>query len=195
MLLSPYTAPVQLSTASALDPSSRTQSFMNCFSMCPLHGVQFFSKCSSMWYSPSGMDWPSMGPTWATAPARTLLLRGLTMVCSFLQGMSIPSSRGTSMGCRGYLLHCKLPWTVGRQSVSPWSSPWAAVESLLQHLQHLHPSFFSGLGVCRAVSLTFFLLLFLISAAKNFFTLSCTCFPRSAPLTAEWLSSTLQWVH
>ena len=39
--------------------------------------------------------------------------------------------------------------------MSPWSSPQAAVESLLQHLKDLVLSFLTDLGVCRAVSFTF----------------------------------------
>jgi len=37
----------------------------------------------------------------------------------------------------GYLLHCVPAWAAGGQPASPWSSPQAAGESLLQHLDHL----------------------------------------------------------
>jgi len=38
-----------------------------------------------------------------------------------------------------YLLDCGHPWTAGGQPASPWSSPWAARESLLWRLQPLLP--------------------------------------------------------
>lgn len=42
----------------------------------------------------------------------------------------------------------------GGQPASPMSASWAAGEPLLQHLEHLRPSFCSNLVGCRAVSLT-----------------------------------------
>ena len=60
---------------------------------------------------------------------------------------------GRPRAAGGYLLHRGPPWAAGGQPASPWSSPWAAGESLLRCLEHLLPSF-TDLGVCRAVSLT-----------------------------------------
>jgi len=44
-----------------------------------------------------------------------------------------PSSAG------GYLLHCGPQWAAGPQPTLPWSSPRAARESPLWHLEHLLP--------------------------------------------------------
>jgi len=50
------------------------------------------------------------------------------------------SGMGSSLGCAGRdLLHRGLPWAAGAQPASPWSSPEAAGESLLQCLEHLLP--------------------------------------------------------
>jgi len=38
-----------------------------------------------------------------------------------------------------YLLHCGPPRAAGAQPASPWSSPWAAGESLPWHLEHIIP--------------------------------------------------------
>lgn len=53
----------------------------------------------------------------------------------------ISESPWSFMGCRG-------------TAASPWSVPWAAGESQLWSLEHLCPSFSTGLGICRVVLLT-----------------------------------------
>ena len=46
---------------------------------------------------------------------------------------------GPPRAAGGYLLHRGPPWAAGGQPASPWSSPWAAGESLLWCLEHLLP--------------------------------------------------------
>jgi len=92
-------------------------------------------------------------PPQAAGPARSLLQCELPMDCSFLQGTSTCSSMGSSTGCR---------WI----SSPPWSSMGCRGTACLTmvfskgcrgiwSLEHLIPSFFIDLGVCRVVSCTF----------------------------------------
>jgi len=97
-----------------------------------------------------------VGPPWASVPARNQLLHGFLCVghSSCLEpapawafhGLQAPSGhvsllqRGVLHGLQGgCLLQRGPPWAAGGQPTSPWSTPWAAGEFLLQHLEHLFP--------------------------------------------------------
>jgi len=54
-------------------------------------------------------------------------------------GASTCSTLESSMAAGGCLFHHEPPWAAGGQAASPWSSQWAAGESLLWHLEHLLP--------------------------------------------------------
>jgi len=76
------------------------------------------------------------GPARKSAPLWTPLHR-----------LQLPSGHVHLLWCR--VLH-GLQW----DSASPWSSQWAAGESLLQHLRHLLPFSFTDFDICRADSVT-----------------------------------------
>ena len=98
-------------------------------------------------------------PVWASlsaGPARSLLQHELPMGSQPPSGTSTCSSVGSlPQAAGGYLLHHGPPWTAGGQPASPWSSPWAAGESLLWCLKHLLPLILHCFGVCRVASLTY----------------------------------------
>ncbi|KAK4806369.1 hypothetical protein QYF61_016228 [Mycteria americana] len=79
----------------------------------------------------------------------------------------------------GYVRYLGPPWAVGGHSASPWSSPQAAGESLLRCLEH--PSFFTDLGVCRVVSLTYSRSSLLAAVAQHFFPLLKYVIPEALP--------------
>jgi len=60
-----------------------------------------------------------------------------------------PALMGLPWPTGGYLLHRGPPRTAGALSVSPWSVPQTAGESLLRRLEDLFPSFLTDPGVCR----------------------------------------------
>lgn len=60
---------------------------------------------------------------------------------------------GPSETAGGYEVYHGSPWAVRGRPASPWSSPWDAEESLLWHMKHIL-LLLTGLGVCRAASLT-----------------------------------------
>jgi len=112
---------------SSVGPSHRLLFFKNCSSIGLFHGVQsfrnvFLQRKSSMglWVLPEACS--SMGSPqgqsllWAHPPA--LVFHGLQC---------------------GYLLHCGPPLDAAGQPASPWSSPWAAGESLLRCLERFIP--------------------------------------------------------
>ena len=120
------------SPAPAWGPTHGRQSFMIFSSVSPSHGVQIFTKCSSVGPfhrvqsikngllqcgSPPG----ATGPARKLAPARAV--HGVT--ASFRAHPPAPAWGP--------------PRAAGGQPASPWSSPWAAGESLLWRLEHLLP--------------------------------------------------------
>lgn len=125
------------------------------------------------------MDWSSMSPPGATVSARRQEREVLCGLLSMsyrpcqdfapvwtLCGLQLPLGpihlfwHGVFHGLQGrYLPQCGSPRAVGAQHESPWSSWQAAGESLLWHLEHLFPILFP-VGVCRAVSFTFFFFFF-----------------------------------
>jgi len=108
-------------------------------------------------YSTSEMVCCSGVPPQVTAPARTLLQCGLSMgPCIFLQGtFTCCNMESSSTDCRAYVLHHSHPWAA-----------WVSLphHGLLHRLQEnlfsdawstFSPSFFTDLGVCGPVFLTF----------------------------------------
>lgn len=156
-------------------PSHRIRSFTNCSSMGPLPRLKFSTKELLQRRSPAGHS-----------SCRNLLLCVHCTGRSFLQDTSTCCRVGSSTG-----YSVDPPWAAGAQPVSPCSSPWATAESLLGHLEHLHPSFFFGLGVCMAASHTFspHSLLASVTFCSFLNTLS-----RDAPTMAAGLSCSLQLI-
>jgi len=113
---------------------------------------------------------PAWVPHGVTSPVSNLLRRGLlgpqvlAGACSItgspwghslLQASTCSGVGSLPRATGGYLLHYGPLWAAGEQPASLWSSSRAVREnSLLQHLEHLLPSLFTNLGVCRDVSLT-----------------------------------------
>jgi len=118
---------------SSVGPSHTLQSLMKCSSVCPLHGLQsirinLIQHGSSMGHS---------------CCQENLLLHGLFCTgCSFLQEISTCSTVGSSTAgiCSSMVL------STGCRRIS-CSGAWNTTS--------LPSSFFSDLGVCRAVSHTF----------------------------------------
>lgn len=123
---------------------------MGCWSLRPASTWVLFTAQSP------GMDCSSFGCPWATVPVR----KSAPMWAR--HKLQLPSGHVhllwhvvlLALQC-GYLLHCVPSQAAGRQPVSPWSSPQVARESLRSCLQRL-PPLLHCLGVCGAVSLTFF---------------------------------------
>jgi len=109
------------------------------------------SQTASAWAgcSPSGTDSSSVGPLPANLLQRGLLSPWIHRSCqepapaqalhrvtaSF--GHPPDPVWGAPWAAGGDLLHCGPPWAAGAQPASPWSSPRAAGESMLQCLEHL----------------------------------------------------------
>ena len=132
-----------------------------------------------------------MGPPQVTTPTwKTASMWGLHRLQLPLRHVHLLLCRVLCCLQVGYLLWHGPPWATGGQPAPLWSSQ-AAGKSLLWQLKHVLPSFFSDLGVCRAVSLTFFLTSLSHGCYAVFFTLS---YHRGTTLLAERLSSVLQCV-
>lgn len=133
---------------SCMCPSQRLQLFKNSSNTGPLHGLQSCRKTAPIWvpFRPQLLpNCSSMGSSpWAVVHAKSLFQCGLSMDCSFLQGISTCSSMGSSMGLQGdnLLHHAPL---CGLQGIL-CSSTWSTSEP-----------FFSDLEICRVVFLTLFL--------------------------------------
>ena len=108
----------------------------------------------SMGCSPLGTGCSTMGPPWGHKPCQQTCS---SMGSSLHRSCQVPApawvlhrvtasfghtpalSWGPSWATGGYLLHCGPPWAAEGQPASPWSSPWAAEESLLWCLERLLP--------------------------------------------------------
>ena len=144
----------------------------------PSHGLQFFTNCPSvgpftMRCSPSGADCSSVGPPWghkpcqqtcssmgssfhaATGPGRSLLQRGLSTGSQPASGILL-LQRGLLLG-----LQVNIFSTVDLHGLQGDSLPQHGLHYRLQGnlcsgtWTTSSPSFFTDLGVCRVVSLTF----------------------------------------
>lgn len=126
---------------------NRIQSFTNFSNISPFHGVQFSrtapAQILSTECSPSGTDCFKASPlrakvpartcscvgssSWASVPARSLLLCGFYMRCNFLLRTHPPAQAwGPSWAADEYLLQYGLPGVAEGQSESSWPSPQAA---------------------------------------------------------------------
>ena len=148
---------------SNLSPSHRLQFFTNCSSVGPFHGVQSFRNRLLQRGSPAGSQvlpanllqrglLSPWGHRSCQEPAPARASHGVT--ASF--GHPPALVWGPPWAAGGYLLHRGPPWAAGGQPASPWSSPGAAGESLCSGAWSTSsPSFFTDLGVCRVVFLTY----------------------------------------
>lgn len=101
-------------------------------------GILVLLPCSSIvpfiGSSPSGTDYFSTGPPWShrfcQEPALPWASHKVT--ACFRHPHSPVWAPPRTAG--GYLLHCGPPWAAEGESSSPWSSSWAAGESLLWNL-------------------------------------------------------------
>ena len=115
----------------------RQQLFKNCSHMAPYHGVHPpGANCSNT--GPPRAAAPPRPPCscvgsspQAAAPARGLLLWGLSMGRSLLQATSTCSTGGSSTGCSVEICSMWDPWAAGGQRAPPGASPQAAGELLL----------------------------------------------------------------
>jgi len=114
-------------------------------------------NCSSMGSSP-----------WATVPARTLLQCGISTGPQFPSGYIHLLWHGVLHKMQGeYLLHLGSLWTVEGQPASPWSH-CRLQEDLCSGSWCTSFYFFTDLGVCRVVSLTYFPSSFPAAAVRHF---------------------------
>jgi len=128
-----------------MNPSHGLQLFTNCPSMGPFHGVQSFRNRLLQHGSPRGhkpcqQTCCSMGSSLhgSVGPGRSLLQCGLPAGCRW-----ISAPPWTSMGCRGTACLTRVFSTSCRGKLSALA-PVAPPPC----------SYFTDLGVCRAVSLT-----------------------------------------
>ena len=137
--------------------SHRLQLFKSCSNMGPYHGVHpSGANCSST--GPPRVAAPTGSPAPAWAPLHGLQLRPGACSCggspwaaaSFRPHPPAPPW-APPWAAAWRSAPCGTPWAAGGQPAPPWSSPQAAGELLLRRLEHLLPSFFTDLGVCRAV--------------------------------------------
>lgn len=142
-------------------PSQQRQFSKNFFNISPSHGLSSLQTAPewvlSTACSPLGLGCSSNGsPAGSTVLPENLLQCGLFLprgqkssqepaaaqsshgVTSFFQAFTF-SSRGSSMGCRWISATLWISMGFTGTPASSWSGPWAAGESLLQHLEHLLP--------------------------------------------------------
>lgn len=179
---------------------------MNCSSVGPSHGLQFFKNCSSVGPfpgvqplrnkllqhgSPTGSQ--VLHKTWscqqASAPAWRVLHHGVSLSYSFLQEIS------TTVACSPW-------WTVGSMSAPLWTSmgqltlqttlPQATWKSLLQTLEHLLALLLHwprGLQGCFSHIFSHFFV------PHSIFTVSSICYQRGAASIAEGFSFAQWWIY
>ena len=130
--------------APARGPSHRRQSSMNCSSVGPSHGVQSLRNRLLPRGSPT---WSQVLPATCSSVGSSLhgatgYLPGGCSSTGFPRGHSLLGVHppalvwGPPWAAGGDLLHHGPPRASEGQSASPWSSPRAAGESLLPHLEH-----------------------------------------------------------
>lgn len=117
-----------------------------------LEKIQSFTNWSNMVPS-SGLQFfkncSSMGPIhWVQSFRKSLGARGLQ---------------------HGFLFRHGPPLAVGEQPVSPQYSTWTARESLLWHVEHLHPLLFHWLCCVQGWFSLIFFLTFFTAASQQFF--------------------------
>jgi len=131
---------------SNVSPSHGLQLFTDCPSVSPFHGVQSFRNRLHQRGSPTGSQALSANLLWHG-------LLSLWVLRTWQQPAPAPAPHeftasfrhppalawGPAWAASGYLLHRGPPWAAEGQPASPWSSPQAAGESLLQSLEHLLP--------------------------------------------------------
>jgi len=123
---------------------SKLQFFTSFSSVGHFHWVQSFRNRLLQHLYPAGEDKPA--EMWALLSMGSQILLGACSSTGSPQGHSLlwvhPPALAWSppQAAGGYLLCCEPSWAAGGQPASPWSSsPWAAGESLLWHLEHFLP--------------------------------------------------------
>jgi len=158
---------------SSMGPSHRRQSFTNFSNVSPSHRLQLFTNCPSVGpfsrgavlqeqaapaWVPHGVTSPASKPALAWAPLSTgpQVLAGACSSAGSPWGHSLLqastcSCMGSSPGCRW---GSAPPWTfMGCRTaclIIVFSTGCRGISAL--SLEHLLPSFFTDLGVCRVVT-------------------------------------------
>lgn len=156
------------SPAAMWSPSCWRQSSMDFCNVSPSCRLWFFTNHSSVGpfptgCSPSGTDCPSVGPAskpaplWAPLSMDPQVLPGACSRVSFPWGRSLLQAStccdvGSSRGCRWISVPLWSPCATGAQL--PHQSLQHRLQGHLSSWSTFSPSFFTALGVCRAVSLT-----------------------------------------
>lgn len=131
---------------------------MNFISVGPFSGSsRLGTHCSSMGLPRGHRSFQKtctcMGHNSCQKPAPAWALHRLQLPSGHIYLIQHSVLHGLQCGYLSTPLWTSMVWR--GQPASPWSSPWAVEESLLQHLEHLLTSLSTDLGVCKAASLAF----------------------------------------